>query len=417
MNNVFGRRRSARIRLCAAAVALAASVPATAGCGSESHAAQEQTVDLAKLDTGSYTTQPTQVTAPDAVAAGRLAEALRLGGALPLPMEIDPALTTNAGGVHPFTSVSDLLVPEMRGGKTAFGWLNDTAFTTDPTGFTAGFATSARTDSDADLGYQLTALVMAFDSDSDAAAAATVFAADGFPDFGNGVGEPAQSTAHPGALLSWLPGSQYLAGFYPTGRFVIGTLVDNREKHYEKISDLPDLIAKSDKAIAVTEDRLKSFRPTPPDQLTTLPLDPLGIVRLTLPRPAGDRTASGFSGALDAHSALHDEDKPDTAQALFDKDGVDAVGYGAGALYRTRDAAAAKDLRDLEYVDKFHHPIDSPVGLPGARCVKYHGPDTHAFPFACTVSYGRFAAQVWSQQQQDAFQRISAQYAMLANDK
>ncbi|QVI21874.1 hypothetical protein KHQ06_01545 [Nocardia tengchongensis] len=206
---------------------------------------------------------------------------------MPLPMEIDPALTTNAGGVHPFTSVSDLLVPEMRGGKTAFGWLNDTAFTTDPAGFTAGFATSARTDSDADLGYQLTALVMTFDSDSDAAAAATVFAADGFPDFGNGVGEPAQSTAHPGALLSWLPGSQYLAGFYPTGRFVIGTLVDNREKHYEKISDLPDLIAKSDKAIAVTEDRLKSFRPTPPDQLTILPLDPLGIVRLTLPRPPG----------------------------------------------------------------------------------------------------------------------------------
>ncbi|MFE3756953.1 hypothetical protein ACFXO9_21840 [Nocardia tengchongensis] len=417
MNNDFGRRRSARTRLCAAAMALAVSVPATSGCGSESRAVQEPTVDLTKLDTGSYATKPVQVTAPDAIAAGRLAEALRLGGAMPLPMEIDPALTTNAGGVRPFTSVSDLLVPEMRGGKTAFGWLNDMAFRTDPTGFTAGFATSARTDSDADLGYQLTVLVMTFDSDSDAAAAATVFAADGFPDFGNGIGEPAQSTAHPDALLSWLPGSQYLAGFYPTGRFVIGTLVDNREKYWEKISDLPDLIAKSDKAIAVAEDRLKSFRPTPPDQLTTLPLDPLGMVRLTLPRPAGDRTKNAFSGALDAHSALHDEGKPDTAQALFDKDGVDAVGYGAGALYRTRDAAAARDLRDLDSVDKFHHPIDSPVGLPVARCMKYRGPDTHAFPFVCAASYGRFVAQVWSQQQQDVFQRISAQYAMLANDK
>ncbi|MFD7841536.1 hypothetical protein ACFV4K_01170 [Nocardia sp. NPDC059764] len=387
------------------------------GCGAESTAREVESVDPTSLDTGSYATAPTQVTASDADAAGRAAEAMRIGDAMPLPMDIDPALTINTGGVRPFTSVSDLLIPEMRGGKSAFGWLEDTAFTTDPTGFTAGFATSAQTDVDADLGYQLTDLVLSFDNAGDAAAAAEVFASARFLDWGEGSGEPTRSEAHPGALLSLQPVRQVVAGFYPVGSFVIGTLIQNQEKASEKISDLPDLIAKFDKAIAVTEDRLKSFHPTPPDRLTSLPLDPLGMSRLTLPRPAGDRTAHGFNGALDAHGALHREYDSGEALSLFAKDGVDAVGYGAGVLYRTRDDTAAKDLLDTYFVDKFRHRIEAPAGLPGARCTKYHGPNRRAFPFDCTVAYGRFVAHVWSQQRQDASQRISAQYAILANDK
>ncbi|MEU6580782.1 hypothetical protein [Nocardia sp. NPDC046763] len=412
-----GRLRSARMRLrAAAAAALAVSALASAGCASNSSAAAEQTVDLSKLDTGSFTTKPTPITATDAVQAGRLAEALRLGNTMPLPMEIDPALTHNDGGVNPFAHISDVLRPEMKGGHSAFGWLNEAAFTNDPAGFVAGFATAARTDEDESLGYRLTDVVMEFDNDGDAAAAAAAEAASGFLDVGFGTGEPAQSTAHPTAHLSWLPDDQYLATFYPTGKYLILTLVQNAENFYAKISDLPDLIAKSDKAIDVTTDKLKSFQPTAPDKISSVPVDPQGLLRLTLPRPAGDKTAYAFDGVLDGHGALHTESDVVLARSLFDRDGVDAVTYGGGTLYRTRDADAAKDFLKSN-VNKFLHRIDSPPGLPGANCVKYHGPDVHAFPFTCSVAYGRYLATAWSQQQQDVFQRISAQYAILANDK
>ncbi|MTE11583.1 DUF7373 family lipoprotein [Nocardia aurantiaca] len=408
-----GRLRSVRLRAAAAAV-LAITALTTTGCGFDSHATAADSVDLSKLDTGSYATAPRPVTATDA--SGRITEALRLGNAMPLPMEIDPALTHGDGGVHPFAHVSEVLRPEMNGGHSAFGWLNEAAFTNDPAGFVAGFATAARTDADESLGYRLTDVVMVFDNDGDAAAAAAAAGANGFLDVGFGTGEPAQSSAHPAAHLSWLPGDQYLATFYPTGKYLILTLVDNTENFYAKISDLPDLIAKSDKTIDVTADKLKSFQPTAPDQVDSLPVDPQGLLRLILPRPAGDQTAHAFDGVLDRHGALHTESDVVLARSLYDKAGVDAVAYGAGALYRTRDENAAKDFVKSN-VDKFLHRIDSPPGLPSAFCVKYHGPDVHAFPFTCSVVYGHYVATVWSQQQQDVFQRISAQYAMLANGK
>lgn len=97
-------------------IACAVVVLATAGCGFGSHPAERVSVDLTALDTGSFPTAPTPVTATDAAAAGRNAEAIRLGNAMPLPMEVDPALTVNAGGVHPFADISDVLVKEMNGG-------------------------------------------------------------------------------------------------------------------------------------------------------------------------------------------------------------------------------------------------------------------------------------------------------------
>ncbi|WP_405489262.1 hypothetical protein [Nocardia sp. NBC_00511] len=398
-------------------IACAVVVLATAGCGFGSHPAERVSVDLTALDTGSFPTAPTPVTATDAAAAGRNAEAIRLGNAMPLPMEVDPALTVNAGGVHPFADISDVLVKEMNGGRSAFGWLDSAAFTTNPAGFTAGFATSARTNEDSTLGYQLTDVVMTFDSDADAAAAATAFGAGGFLDVGMGKDEPARSTAHPSASITWEPWSQTLAAFYPTGKYVILTLVDNHEKFYEKLSDLPDLITKSDKAIDVTADRLKSFQPTPPDQLSALPLDPQGMLRLTLPRPPGDQTAHAFAGTLAAHGALQNAGEPAVDGPMFDQDGIDAVSYGAGALFRARDADSAQRFLGDYSVGKFNHLLDSPAGLPIAKCRKYYGPNARAFPFDCMVAHGRYVAEVWSQQQQDVLQRISAQYAILANDK
>ncbi|WP_433564615.1 DUF7373 family lipoprotein [Nocardia sp. CA-151230] len=412
MRHGFGRLRSARIGVRAAAAAvLVISVLTSAGCGSESHAAEEQTVDLSKLDTGKFATKPQDPTTTDLAKRTRIIEGLRLGNILPLASEIDPSLSRNASATNVFVEPNSY-----------DGLLNVDHFSTDTTGFVSGFATSGRPSKDVFLGYTLTNTVMIFDSEASAASAATALARSGFaPDGTNMQVGPVQSSAHPAAQMIWDHTNQRLASWYPTGKFVVFSLIDQIENRTVGngfgIAPEPAPVALADKTIDVTTDRLKTFQPTAPDQLAKLPLDPDGLLRLTLPRPAGDQTANAFTGTLDQHGALHTVGDPAMYRALFDKTGVDFFSYGAGILVRTKDAASAQTFLDAAFASRFKHRIDPPAGLPTATCTKYHGPDEYAAPFTCNVAYGRYVATVWSQQQQDAYQRISAQYAILANSK
>lgn len=412
MRHGLGRLRSARLGVRAiAAAALAVSVLVSAGCGSESPAVQDKSVDLGSADTGNYTTKPQDPTTTDPAKRARLIEGLRLGNVVPLAYEIDPALARNASGTNVFTE-----------SNSYDGLLNVDHFASDTTGFIVGFATSGRPGKDPFLGYTLTNAVMIFDSDAAAAAAATALARSGLyltPDAGEA--NPLQSSQHPTAQIIWTPVEQRLASWYATGRFVIFSMVDHNENRVVEstfhLAPEPAPLAVVDKAIDITTERLKSFQPTRPDKLAGLPLDPDGMLRLTLPRPPGDQTANAFTGTLDQHGSLHTVGDPGKYENLFAKTGVDRFSYGAGILVRTKDDASAQIFLDEAFASRFQQRIDPPAGVSAARCVKYHGPDDHAAPFTCYVTYGRYVATVWSQQQQDAYQRISAQYAILANNK
>ncbi|MEU1206769.1 hypothetical protein [Nocardia sp. NPDC005825] len=399
----------------AAAAALAISVLVSAGCGSESHAAEEQAVDLSKLDTGNYSTKPRNVKANDPARIGRYLEALRIGNFMPLAQDIDPALKYNVPDVNPFTNGDSFLADKIAGNDAAFGWLNRTEFDTNTPGFVAGFQTGARSEDDPTISYEIKTAVMEFESDTSAAAAATALARSGF---GKNEGtEPTHSTAYPTAQIAWLPKYQALASWYPTGKFIVLALAINHEKSTLGESDQAGLVALSDKATAVVADRLKEFRPTPADKLGDLPLDPQGMLRMTLIRPDGDMTAFAFDGTLDAHGALLAEEDPNTARSRFEKAGADAVSYGAGQVVRVRDYAAAESYITDKASTKFQRRIDSPPALPGVRCVEYRGPSRTEPPFRCLAAYGQYAAEVWSTQKQDVYQRISAQYAMLVNSR
>ncbi|MEU6580780.1 hypothetical protein [Nocardia sp. NPDC046763] len=411
MRHGFGRLRSARItvRTVAAAV-LAVSVMVSAGCGSDSQPAQEETVDLSKLDTGSFATKPQDPTTSDPEKRGRLLEGLRLGNAVPLVSDIDPSLSYNPDSTLVF------IEPNSFGGH-----LNVDHFADDTKGFIAGFATSGRPSEDPALGYTLTNAIMTFDSEAAATSAATALAHTGFALRGSPEVDPLQSSQHPAAQIIWAPTEQRLASWFPTGKLLIFSMIDQAENYSVEqtfgVATEPAPLDLVDKAINVTTDRLKTFQPTPPDKLAGLPLDTDGMLRLTLPRPAGDPTANAFTGVLDQHGALHMVNKPIKYRELFDKTGTDLVSYGAVVLVRTRDTASAQTFLDTTSTSRFLHRIDPPTGLPTARCSKYKGPDEHAAPFACYVSYGRYVATVWSQQQQDLYQRTSAQYAILASGK
>ncbi|MEV6771305.1 hypothetical protein AB0N05_22060 [Nocardia sp. NPDC051030] len=402
------RRRSSRARLRAAlTAALAITVLWSTGCGSESEATVRASADLSKLDTGSYATKPQDLVANNPERMARNMEALRLADVVPLPQDVDPALTHNSGGAHPFVDAQSF-------NNSPFESFDAPEFFAAIPGFVAGFAGAARSDEDRDISYDLRHAVMIFGSDASATAAATALTGIKL-DTRQGI--PAESAKYPSARITWIPDFQELAFWYPTGKFLIGGVVGNHENMSLSASDLDGLLTLSDKAITVISERLKGFEPTAQDKLAALPVDPEGMLRLTLLRPSGDQTAFGFDGALDRRGALHTVDDPDKGRALFEKTGVEFIGHGAGELVRTRDAAAAETYLNTVSANRFQHLIESPPGLPVAKCVKYQGPDSHQFPYHCYVTYGRYAAEVWSQQQQDVYQRISAQYAILANDK
>ncbi|MGW2660281.1 DUF7373 family lipoprotein [Nocardia tengchongensis] len=398
-----------QVRAILAAVLAVTALTAT-GCGSDPKSEAETTVDLTKLDTGSYATKPQQLVPNDAARMSRNMEAARLGDFVPLPQQIDPALTHNVGGVHAFIDVKAF------GSSSPFASFDADAFTASTSGLVAGFGTAAASNEDhLGLGYILRHSVMIFETDAAATAAATALSGMRFDT--KTAPDPVQSPAYPSAHVVWIPEYQALSSWYATGRYVIGDVVNHHENMDLKVSDLNALVTLSDKAIGVTVERLKAFQPTPVDQLGALPLDPQGILRLALLRPDGDQAAFGFDGTLSRAAALHREDNPDSGRALFDKTGVDYIAYGAGKLVRTRDAAAAEQFVGVESVGRLWTKIESPPGLPNARCVKYQGPEMFQFPYQCFVTNGRYAAAMWSQQPQDVYQRISAQYAILANDK
>ncbi|MFE3188691.1 hypothetical protein ACFXHA_06750 [Nocardia sp. NPDC059240] len=411
MRHGYGRLRSARFRVRAAvAVALAASVLVGAGCGSESHADETKPVDLSKLDTGTYPTKPHQYAPKDAALAARNAEALRLGSAMPLPMEIDPALTHTMLGVHPFTGADSLE------GTAFLDMLNIKDFAANTPGLVAGFATAAQSEDDWNISRSMRQAVMIFESPDAANSAALALAHSGFfPGTSRVPPVPVPSTAYPSAQVIWLPDDQILASFYATGQFVIISTAVNEENWQLKVSDLPGLQTLADKATAAAVDRLATFQPTAKDKLSDLPLDPQSMLRLTIPLPASPIFAYAFDGTLDKRTDLGLASDAAKTRASFDKAGVDYVSYGTTQLIRTRDAAAAKDLYEGRTRTKFEQLIDSPPGLSTAQCFK--GTRSGSPSFHCYLTYGRYLAQAMSTQQQDAYQQISAQYAILANDK
>ncbi|MGW4246855.1 DUF7373 family lipoprotein [Nocardia sp. NPDC004722] len=408
MGDGIGRLASARVRLCA----VAAVVLSIAACASGHGAAGNDSVDLTKLDTGSYATKPQPVVPADPDRAARYLEAIRLGEVMPLAKDIDPALTYNPDGAYPFTNAATFADANL-------GMVDYEHFAQNTPGFVGGFGIYGQSNRDLEIASGLAAAALFFETDDAAAAAVPALARTGFSTryhFDEG-SEPVSSAAYPTARGVWTPKTQILASWYATGRFVIVTVVDNMEDPSLHISDQAGLVARSDHATAVIAERLKDFHPTPADKRRELPIDPEGMIRRTLQRPVGDLTYDPVDGVFDRNTALHLASDPDEARRLYEKTGVEFLSTGAGELVRTRDAAGAAAYVEAESTDKFHPRIDSPPGLPAARCVTYHGPKTLQFPFHCYVSYGRYAATVWSQQVLDAYQRISAQYAILANDK
>ncbi|WP_280234007.1 DUF7373 family lipoprotein [Nocardia cyriacigeorgica] len=391
------------------AVLFACALAATS-CGSDTESAPP-VVDLTQLDVGGYATLPRDIGEPKNKDVPRFVEAQRLGNVMPLPVEIDPRFVHQGPGTRPF------LLPDESHLSPIHRWISEVNFADDAKGFIAGFSATAQSNKSPALASTLSTNVLIFpDARSATDAAAKLSRARFLRDEDFPV-EPARLDEYPAAHVRWQPAMQTLVSWLAEDEFVIVTIAYNAEAKMLGESDLPGLSALSERAIAATSTGLEKFEPTPPDKLMQTSIDPDGLRSISLARPEGD-SFMNVPGTYDLHGSLHFPTDPLARKQELEAAGVDRVAYDAGELYRAADAESAQELKDKSSeLSRYFRSADSPKGLPQATCMEYKGPAEGAIRFYCHVAYDRYYAFMGAGQLLDAQQRISAQYAILANSK
>lgn len=400
----------------AVVVATALTVALTAACGSGTDTAAaptEPTIDLSKLDTGNFPTQPKIYDKAGNTDLGRIVAAERLANYLPLPSEIIPEVKypppAVSGAIRPFIDFGSGAIKTRTKADAA-------AFTAAAPGFLGGFVTTGTSDPTPGLSYEFENLVMLFTDEQSAKAAAPAM---GQADFDASPGSRRLTIdGHPEAfayLDTQMDFNATVRSWYATGRYVIFTYVWDNVMAETGVSDPAKLTGRVGRALDVIPPALAKFQAPTADQLTEQPVDLDGVLGRTLPTVSDDQNERGIPGVYDRHGAQQLFPGDDDA-ALFDKAGVDRVAFNGGEVFRARDAAgAAAVVAAHSQTSRTYRPVDSPANLPNALCRKYTGPQKFAIAYYCFVSHGRFAAEVSANQLLDAQQRISAQYARLVN--
>ncbi|MFC4377489.1 hypothetical protein ACFO5K_25745 [Nocardia halotolerans] len=401
------------------AVGLATVVAATAGCGSASEEAPTaQTVDLSKLDVGNLPTEPKVYDKPTSPDMAAMVEAMRIGNNIPLPMEIEPEAThappAMSGAVRIFIDFSSAAIKSRMSADPVK--LNERA-----QGFISGFVSTARSNSEPSLSYELDNVVMLFDTEQNATAAAEVLATEEaaaapgtFPvQVGDGTGNLIDVHAQmhpewPGQIRSWKA----------VGKFVIFTYVYDSVMGVLKESDEQKLVARVQNSINKIAPALQRYTPTAPDKMMDLDVDPDGMLGRAMHTISLDSNQRGIPGVYDRHGGLQLMGNTEKMSELFEDTGVDRVAWQGNFVFRAKDDASAAKVADY-FGDPSKHfrSAPAPEHLPMAQCLEYVGPETFATKYYCSVSYSRYATQVAATQLTDVHQRISAQYTILAKAK
>ncbi|MDO3647246.1 DUF7373 family lipoprotein [Nocardia mangyaensis] len=399
------------------AAGLAVTIVTTAGCGSSSEAtetAPPAPADLAALDVGNLRTDPKVYGKVTSLEQAKAVEAMRMGNYVALPMEIDPEVTVAppamSGAIRLFTDFGSTVIKgRMRADPSRLSELT--------TGFISGFVSTGQSNVKGGLSYELDNVVMLFDTELDARTAANVFADEEFGT--DSENQPIELGKYPSARAQVNPGSPgMLQSWYAVGRFVIATYIYDNVMSALETADSAKLISRAETSIDKISDSLKEYEPLRLDELMDSEIDMDGVLGLVLPTVTDDGAQRGIPGVYNRHGGLHLSGSPAEDAVLFEETGVDRIAWQGNFVHRARDEEAAQRIAEEHgKVSKFLRRVESPQGLPNAQCTEYVGPAVHAIKYYCTVSFGRYAAEVAASQLTDVHQRISAQYAILAKSK
>ncbi|MBH0777546.1 DUF7373 family lipoprotein [Nocardia bovistercoris] len=384
------------------ALCVATATVFAAGCSDPE--ASTPAVDISALDSGNYPTAPRDLAALRDPKYGPLREAVRIGATVPTFPEMDPRFT--------FQRLSG---PERRvipGSPPALWSLESAEFAELTTGLVTGWTTSAERRASTFLGRQLTATVLRF---TDAAAADTAGARLIERQARNAPGDTVAIPDHPSARAKFTPAKHYLDVWEARDSLLLWVHVDDPISEPVQAAPLAELARHTIDAMV---DGLKSYTPTPADQLTSIPVDVDGMLGRTLP-PANVENAKfdRRSFVMPARAALHYVGRPANSKSAYDDAGVDLVAFSDARLYRAKDPDAAERLvaAFLAQLAEGTKAIDPPSGLPTARCLAAKDDKrSGTYPPSCLVVYERFVAVVSGGNPQEVHQKAAAQYKLLA---
>lgn len=396
-----------RLRLWALAAAVAAATVACsttiAGTAVKAPGADSSDgVDLTLLDAGNFPTTPRPPlgVAGDALRGG-WAEGRRLAGAVVGPWEVDADLIDYAqidsGVVKDTDAVNALLGSPMGEGLNGRNLV-------------AGFSGSRHTEKGAYKG--LLNIVLELGSPADATAAVADMVAKGatltMPFETKPIPtQPFSIPRHPEtAALTYQWTAQYPAPGGP--RFSVTALTARGQYVLAQTAtsaDRADVAAQSiATALDLQQPLIDGFRPTPPDQIAHLPLDPDGLMSRTVPPRQENESIN--DGIYDAHGALLLEaGDPVHLQALFKSANVQQVAYVLETrVYQTPDTgAAARIVADMTGPQQ----VGGISGMPKAKCFN------ETLGYWCVARADRYAYEMQSEQENALHQMMAAQYRLL----
>ncbi|MFB7721522.1 hypothetical protein [Nocardia sp. NPDC056100] len=415
------RKAHNMFRSIAALMFVSVAAVSLTGCGSAvSGSAAASEIDVRKLDTGAYPTDPLDYRAKYAHsnANGINLAVMRLADSVANGWEIDPTLkyARLAKPLTTATQVGELLADVdtaiVARENMMFGFAMS-ATTTAPVAKDYSVQRDVNSKPDQPqldtIAVNLTVLQFP-DADSARRAAADVEAADFAVAAGSNTAVALDT--YPDAKAHWRQGIPTIGTTMARGSYLVNVFVKRPDADLDKLKEL------TRKVLATELPLLDGLAPLTKRDVLHLDYDPQAMMRRTL--HPGDIPSPDYSNeyVLTPRGFLPRVVDTDAWRHLMDVGGVDLLSAtpDGGLLMRARDAAAAADLgNEFKRVSK--RPADPPADVPGAFCSENTAtaPYTPGDRFYCTVRYGRYIARVSSAQRLDAQQRAAAQFALLAN--
>ena len=373
------------------------------------------TVDVARLDTGSFPTAPLPpLGAAGSPDAGRRLEAQRMAPFVLGPWQVDPALTEGSAPAGAILLSRD---------DFAFNLQARVAAGTYGLPFVVGFV-AERHDADRSVPMSLRTGVLRFADDraaADAVAGMTNSARNipVDPDFRPLLAEPPASIpipGHPassGLLMKYQEDDAVrleVTALTAHGPFVVFQMV-----RHPNGADAAAALA--GRAIDLQLPLLDGFQPTDPAAFAQLPLDPTGLVARTLPTPPAEATPMSGSVYPPA-GALQAETNPVLVGPQLATAGVDEVSIGQTTVYQAKDAASATNLAQALGDDAAKLPSTQAAagvpGLPTSRCLLVADAAGLVPKYLCLATYDRYAFKASARDFTRVQQQLAAQYRMLA---
>jgi hypothetical protein len=354
----------------------------------------------AQLQPGKYPTAPHAVppTAGTA-AAGAIADAQRLASHVVGPWAVDPALTQAI--VAPVLLLDKAATLGQLGPKSI-------AQAAESHRFVNGFASTRNS---AEKVILLNA-VLQFASPDDANQAATdMNSAATATAVKGGIPKPLAIAGHPETLASTYQveggGRQRTSvrAFTPAGPFVLMQFAQDPTGQ----DSTGTLVAKS---VDAQRAKLEGFKPVDAGALADVPLDPSGLLAMTLMSPSQSPTKNA---EYLADAALHFQMDPNASAKTFKDNGITEVAMGLTNVFRAADpwAAVAVVNTFANEVGEGAQPADAVPGLPLSKCASV----AQGKQFYCVAPAGDYAVEAYANDLQDAHEQVAAQYILLTAPK